>query len=129
LTEEISAYLKKARESITAAEILAQQEMYDFSISRAYYAMFYLAEALLLGEGLKYSKHGSVHAAFGEYFAKTEKLDPKYHRYLLDSFRERQTADYDVYMTVSPDESQQIIQQAKEFLKVSEEYFQKKQIE
>ena len=36
-----------------------------FAASRAYYAMFYAAEALLQSRGLAFSKHSAVHAAFG----------------------------------------------------------------
>lgn len=47
--------------------------------------MLYAAEALLISKGLRFRKHGSVHAAFGEHFAKGQVLDPKFHRWLLDA--------------------------------------------
>ena len=50
------AALVKARDSVHAARLLRSDNLYDFAISRAYYAMFYVAEALLLGEGLAFSK-------------------------------------------------------------------------
>jgi uncharacterized protein (UPF0332 family) len=34
--------------------------------------MFYVAQAFLAGEGLSFSKHSAVIAAFGQHFAKTE---------------------------------------------------------
>jgi uncharacterized protein (UPF0332 family) len=47
VTPEQQALLDKARRSIEAAQSLIQQKFYDFAVSRAYYAMFYVAEALL----------------------------------------------------------------------------------
>ena len=45
---EINNLIEKAKRSIDAAKKLYELEYYDFSVSRAYYAMFYCAEALLL---------------------------------------------------------------------------------
>ncbi|MEW6378168.1 MAG: HEPN domain-containing protein [bacterium] len=55
MTVEQTALLQKSQESLRAARLLAEQGFYDFAVSRAYYAMFYVAEAFLLGEGLAYS--------------------------------------------------------------------------
>ncbi len=43
MTSEQEALLRKACSSLAAARLLAEQKYYDFSISRAYYAMFYVA--------------------------------------------------------------------------------------
>jgi uncharacterized protein (UPF0332 family) len=58
------------------------------------HAMFYTAEALLANRDLTFSSHGSMHGAFGKEFAKTEELDPKFHRWLIDAFRQRQDLLY-----------------------------------
>jgi uncharacterized protein (UPF0332 family) len=70
MTPEQEALLKKARESVRAAKLLADNRLYDFAASRAYYAMFYVAEALLLSQGLSFSKHSAVIAAFGQRFVR-----------------------------------------------------------
>jgi predicted nucleotidyltransferase len=57
MTSEQSALLQKASDSLKAAKLLANQEFYDFAVSRAYYTMFYVTSAFLLGEGLTFSKH------------------------------------------------------------------------
>lgn len=48
MKEEISKLIKKAQRSLNAAIELYKMGDYDFSVSRAYYAMFYCAEALLI---------------------------------------------------------------------------------
>ena len=78
--------LDKAVDAIEAAEVLVDNGKTDIGAGRAYYAMFYVAEALLSEKELQFGKHSAVHAAYGEHFAKTKVLDPKYHRWLLDSF-------------------------------------------
>ena len=54
------ALLTKAGKSLSAAELLATNELLDFAASRVYYTMFYVAEAFLLGEGLTFSSHAAV---------------------------------------------------------------------
>ena len=108
--------LDKATRAIATAERLLQGGDADVAVARAYYAMFYVAEAFLAERGLRFSKHAGVHGAFGEHFAKPGVLDAKYHRWLLAAFEKRITADYGVEETVEADEARILIQQAREFL-------------
>jgi uncharacterized protein (UPF0332 family) len=85
--------LEKAARAIHAAETLLRHGDVDFAAGRAYYAMFYTAEALLNEKGLRSHKHGGVHALFGEHFTKTGLMDAKFHRFLLDAFDRRLQAD------------------------------------
>jgi uncharacterized protein (UPF0332 family) len=74
--------LDKAEHAIEVAEkLLAGGDPGD-AIGKGYYALFHATRALLHDRDIKYAKrHGGVHAAFGQYFAKTRELDPKYHRW------------------------------------------------
>lgn len=67
MTPEQEALVRKAQDSLRGAQVLASQKLFDFAVSRAYYTMFYVAEAFLLGEGLTFSKHSGVIAAFGQH--------------------------------------------------------------
>jgi uncharacterized protein (UPF0332 family) len=62
MTDEQRRLVEQARESLDAAKVLQEAGHHGFAASRAYYAMFYIAEALLLGKGLSFSKHAAVHA-------------------------------------------------------------------
>ncbi|MGP1385988.1 MAG: HEPN domain-containing protein [Thainema sp.] len=55
MTSEQQFLITKAERSLEAANQLMQQGFHDFAVSRAYYAMFYVAEALLDQEGLSFS--------------------------------------------------------------------------
>lgn len=114
--EETPALLEKAERSVRAAENLLRHGDPDFAASRAYYAMFYVAEALLREEGLEFSKHAGVHAAFGRAFAKSGRVDPNYHRWLLDAFDQRIAGDYGIEPSLSIDDARIQIDRAREFL-------------
>ncbi|HHR85572.1 MAG TPA: HEPN domain-containing protein [Candidatus Acetothermia bacterium] len=90
----IRQLLDKAQESLAVARLLRQANYYDFAASRAYYGMFYVAEAALLSLGLSFSKHSAVVAAFGWHLANEGLLPRHLHRYLLDAFDLRAMGDY-----------------------------------
>src|SRR3990170_8931554 len=87
--------LSNAEETLNAAEVLVKEDYLRDAVNRAYYAVFYIAEALLNEKDLRYSKHGTVHGAFAQHFVKTKILDDKYHKLLTGSFRRRMLGDYD----------------------------------
>lgn len=108
--------------SIRAARRLLDGGDVEFAVGRAYYAMFYVAEALLTEKGLRFRKHGGVHGAFGEQFAKTGELDAKHHRWLLEAFNKRITADYGVDAVVTRQDAEGLMAQAEEFLREARRY-------
>lgn len=116
MKEQSQALLAKASENLAAAQDLMEKGHAEVAVSRAYYAMFYAAEAALLEEGLEFSSHGAVHGAFGERLAKSGRLDPKLHRYLLDAYRARQSADYDAPADISEEDARVLIDRAQEFI-------------
>lgn len=122
MKEATQRLVNKAYRAIRAAERLLEDGDTEGSASRAYYAMFYVAEALLGEQGLRFKKHGGVHAAFGEQFAKTQLLDPKYHRWLLQAFNKRVSADYDIEANLASEDVRTMIDQAREFLQETQRY-------
>jgi len=108
--------LARARDAIDAARRDLAADEAPFAAGHLYYAMFYVAEALLAGLDLGFSSHGAVHGAFGKHFAKTGVLDPKYHRWLLDAFEERQAADYGLDPDISAERVEELIERAEAFL-------------
>jgi uncharacterized protein (UPF0332 family) len=120
--------LDKALDTIEAAEVLTNMGKAEIAAGRAYYAMFYVAEALLFNQfDLKLNRHGQVIAAYGKHFAKTKELDPKYHRWLRDGFEKRISGDYGVDTGIEEDVATDMINQAREFLEVSQKYLEEKE--
>lgn len=121
-SELLDQLLDKARRSFDVAEDLLEGGHADFAASRAYYGCFYTAEALLLSEGLSYSRHSQVVAQFGRRFAKTGELDASYHRLLIEAFELRQAADYSAAPDmVSEEDARHTIREGKAFLAVVRE--------
>jgi uncharacterized protein (UPF0332 family) len=84
--------------------------------------MFYLAEALLHSKGLEFSSHSAVIAAYGREFAKTEVLDPKFHRRLLVVERRRAIGHYGEENNVSEEDALESLQWAEEFMQTVKKY-------
>ncbi len=114
--------LGKADRAIQAASSLLNSVGAEFAAGRAYYAMFYVAEALLHERSLRFGKHSAVHAAYGKEFAKTGLLDPKFHRWLLNAFDLRLQDDYDAENLVGEDRVQEVIEHARIFLAAAWEF-------
>ena len=121
MTQEQSDLLEKAKESLRAARLLLANDLPDFAASRAYYSMFYVASAFLLGKGLKFSKHGSLIAAFGQHFVKTGEVDATFHRNLIDAQDDRIAGDYTINSNLTNTEVATMISQAEEFIALAEQ--------
>lgn len=106
----------KADESLSAARLLHQHGMYNFAVSRAYYAMFYTAEALLLLDSLAFSKHAGVISGFGHYFVKAGRIDALFHRFLIDAQALRTLGDYDPIAALSREQSDEQLERAGQFI-------------
>jgi uncharacterized protein (UPF0332 family) len=119
MTDNQIGLIEKARESLQAAKLLAGKEHWGFAASRAYYTMFYVVEALLLGEGLEYSKHSAVIAAFGERFAKTRRVTSEFHRMIIEAQDSRNAGDYDIHPGVTPAVAAEQIANAGKFLELA----------
>jgi len=126
MKEATQKLLAKAARVLKFAERLSTDNDGEFAVGRAYYAMFYIAEALLNERGHRFRKHGGVHGAFGEHFIKTGLLDGKYHRWLLEAFSQRITGDYGLESDLTAEDAAVLVSQAREFLQAAEQLLEKK---
>src|SRR3989344_5978681 len=90
-SEEIkSSYLEKAENCLKSAKILFQNQLYENSISEAYYCMYNSLLALLFKIGIKSENHSASIIIFKELFneeslfkiislAKEERIDKQYY--------------------------------------------------
>jgi uncharacterized protein (UPF0332 family) len=115
MTDEQRELLLTAQQSLEAAKLLLTNNS-DYATSRAYYSMFYIAEAFLEGEGLSFSKHSAVIAAFGREFAKPQRVPTEFHRFLIEAQELRTTGDYGQLNAVTIDQAAEQIDHAEQFL-------------
>src|SRR3972149_2921643 len=123
MTDDQLELLLKAQESISAAKLLMDNGFSGYAASRAYFAMFYIAEAFLEGLGMSFSKHSAVIAAFGQHFAQTGKVPPEFHRFLLEAFELRHKGDYGLRQIITYEQAQEQIVRAEDFLRLAERHF------
>jgi len=117
MKNEQKLLLEKAQEeSLRASKILLENQLPDFAVARAYYTMFYIAEAFLLKQDLTYSSHSAVIAGFGREFAKTKRIPVEYQRYLIEAQQKRTEADYNLKPNITLQEAENIINKAQNML-------------
>lgn len=121
---EVGGFLAKAEESISAAKVLLRESDHGFAASRAYYGMFYAAEALLLARDRSYSSHSAVLAAFGREFVKSGLFDPKWHQALQRAFQVRQVGDYEPLEHVSEATARRTLEDAEGFIQASRNFLE-----
>lgn len=124
MKERTSKLLAKSADSIEVAEGILEMNKPDMAAGRVYYAMFYVAEALLYERGLEFNTHGQVIGAYGKEFAKTKELDPKFHKSLRARFDARISGDYDVDTNITSNFIADMINQAREFLEAAYKYLE-----
>jgi uncharacterized protein (UPF0332 family) len=123
LKPEVADLLVQAQESLAAAKMLHRGGYNGFAAARAYYAMFYVAEAFLLDKGLAFGKHSAVIAAFGEHFTKTGIVPPEFHRYLIRGLQVRHAGDYGKARSVTAEEAALQINLAEQFVDLAAQHF------
>lgn len=114
--KEVVSLIERARKYLNSARILLDEKDYESSVSRAYYAMFYAAEAVLLTKNLSFSSHKGVISAFGEHFVNTGIFPRDMGRELHRAFEKRQLGDYEYTFVISEDEAREILDKSKDFV-------------
>jgi uncharacterized protein (UPF0332 family) len=120
VTDDQLELIMEARDSIAAAKLLLDGEFPGYAASRSYFAMFYIAEALLEGEGLSFSKHSAVISAFGREFARSGRVPAEFHRYLMEAQELRHSGDYGTRDAVNYEQALEQIVRAEQFLHLAE---------
>lgn len=117
---EVEELLAKGRRSLEVARSLTRQGHFDFAVSRAYYAMFYLAEALLLSRGFQAGSHSGVIALLHREFVRVGLLDGRHVRDLEAAREERHLGDYGWGRPISESRAGKAVERAREFVEVAE---------
>lgn len=113
---EVESLIERANKYLKSAEILLKEGDYESSVSRAYYAMFYSVEALLLTKGLSFTSHKGVISAFGEHFIKSGIFPKGMGKELNRAFEKRQLGDYEYTFVISKKEAVEILNKGKDFV-------------
>jgi uncharacterized protein len=109
-------WLELAENKLDHARQIFDIGLFNDSVSRAYYAMFYAAKAALLSRGLDLRKHSASIAKFRELFVITGQVDPEYLHYLGQAQSARERSDYAPFAPISRLGASEILDDAKTFI-------------
>lgn len=96
---------------------------YNDAVSRAYYAMFYAARALLASRDLHPKGHKGLIIQFGLEFVKKGFIEETYGRALSHAKERRETVDYNIEAVMTREEAGIIVSDAQDFLDRVEQAF------
>lgn len=118
----LQGYLEKAKGKLSVARALLRDAHYDDAVSRAYYAAFHAAQAVLLTEGLSATTHQGVVNLFGLHLVKTGKFDPRFGKFLANLKDDREDSDYEIFSSIDRETAEHAVTEAREFLAAMERY-------
>jgi len=113
------AELARARQLLAASAHLRAGGFFEDSVSRAYYAVFHAACALLASIGRTVRTHDGLRAAIALHFVKPGLLDSKYSRVLSRTASDRNDADYATVMTFTAKDADDTLVQAADFVEAA----------
>lgn len=126
MKEELRLHFERAEECLDDSDLLLENHRFSSSVGRSYYAMFHAATAILLTKDIIRSSHQGIISAFGQHFAKTSRIDQKYHKYFVDAFERRQESDYQPVANINQKTAEKISSRAKEFVQACRQLCQLK---
>ena len=129
---DANLFLAKADENFLVAQYSSENNFLNASTSRAYYAMFQAAVAILIKKGFpprqKYIDHGWVQSNFVNELIRRRKIFPgKFKSYLPDAQILRNMADYESKL-ISKKTAKQQLKKSEEFINRIKLEFQNAQL-
>lgn len=115
--QDIVVYrMGKAYRLLHEVDILIENELWNSTINRMYYACFHAVSALLIKNGIEVKSHMGVRQAFGLHFVKAGKVPLEYGRIFSRIYDKRQSGDYDDFIDFTRDEVEKLYLQIKSFI-------------
>ena len=110
--------MKEAHTALADAEFLASSKRSSQSIvNRAYYAMFYAVLALAQLRGQVPAKHSGVLGLFDREFVQKDIFPREMSKNLHAAFESRQESDYQVTRPAGPEDTVEMLTNARAFVK------------
>jgi len=118
--DEKQALMERAHEKLEVTKRLLEEGFYADAVSRAYYAMFYAARALLAERDLYPKTHRGVISQFGLIFVKAGQFDREIFDFFVRAQEDREEADYGVLVEIEEEEVKELLEGAEDFLRECE---------
>ena len=112
----VEASLERAEKALKSAKLLRENGELEDAVSRAYYAMFHAARALLFSKGVTAKTHRGTISLFSEKIVKENILPVKFADILRRALDLRQKSDYEIYAKLDLELVMEVIENAEEFI-------------
>ena len=113
---EVALYIKHAHQSLKVSQLNLDNDFYAAAINRAYYAIFYAANALLATHGLSRRKHSGVLAEFRLHFVKTGLISPELSEIYGQVMDDRHESDYELIIATTAEDAKTDLLGAEKFV-------------
>lgn len=114
--QRIAQYIERARMVLNSGELVLEHEDYITAVNRAYYAIFYAANAMLATRGLERSKHSGVIATFRQHFVKTGVIEVEYSDFYGATMEDRHIGDYALQTILDREVAKRDLERARRFV-------------
>jgi len=112
----INYRLQRATDTLNDAKLLAENERWNSSINRLYYACFYAVSALLYFHSIEAKTHKGVRIKFMIEFIKTGLFHKDFGKLFSDLFDWRQEGDYSDFVLFDKDLTMPLIIKSEELI-------------
>jgi uncharacterized protein (UPF0332 family) len=126
MKEEIEAIINKSQRAINSAGREFKAGDYDYACSRAYYAVFYLLEGVLLLDDKRFTKHSAVISFFNKDYVRAGVFPVEFSKHIKYLLKRREIGDYSFSIQVEKEDAQNCISKAEETFKVISKYLKEK---
>lgn len=116
INDLVTYRINRAFETLNEADKMIENQFWNASINRIYYACFYAVSGLLLKKGIDTSTHKGIRQMFGLHYVQTGLISKEYARFFSDLYDRRQTGDYDDFVLYDEETSIKLFSMAKEFV-------------
>ena len=119
---EVDLYMDHALQMLVVATRNLGDGFFASAVNRAYYAIFYAANALLSTQGLARSKHTGVVSAFREHFVKPGLIDAEYSDIYARVMDHRHAGDYELELSLEDEQARTDLNDAERFVQRIEQW-------
>ncbi len=114
--------MEKGQAALRQAKILHDSAEYDGTVSRAYYAAFHYASAVILTKGLEARSHEGLVRMFNLHFIKTGQFPKRYSTILSHAQKAREESDYQGEIPFTQEDAATRLQEVDEFVTYLEQF-------
>ncbi len=115
--------LMQAEETLAECGLLKEAAHYRGAVNRAYYAMFYAVQVLIVSDKVYISKHSGAISYFDREYVKRGIIEKTFSKWLHRLFDLRQDADYGDMYEPTKEQCEQAENQARQFVDRIKEHY------